>query len=326
MAYLLEGEIEQAVQVDPRHGDAQDMRRIIIEAARRRASGPADQYGAQLIDAADRGGGVVHGGRDRAQCDVDDLHDAELDVLLHGASRPYLDRRKQLDGALIGDPVAAGEADQRDALGNEMSNAAFQAQTYPVFLCERAQPRDVDKADIAGFTARYHFLEFPREHADGLIGLLRSATRRHQSVDDKLRLAPNAVDDVVDADRVGDVKDEIYEHADANRGEQHRSRHRQDRRERFGQEPGGGKRGDAVGKSAEKHAQRPLRHMIPHEAHEDARGKLRRRQGQCHQEDGEDNRHDGHGRRGDDRQNRLRDLRVRLRGKQRLRNERADGR
>src|SRR5271169_90918 len=54
MADLLESEIKQAVETDPRYGEAQDMRRVKKVAGRRGTSRPSDQNDGELIDAADR--------------------------------------------------------------------------------------------------------------------------------------------------------------------------------------------------------------------------------------------------------------------------------
>jgi len=59
MADLLESEIKQAVETDPRYGEAQDMRRVKKVAGRRGTSRPSDQNDGELIDAADRCRGIV---------------------------------------------------------------------------------------------------------------------------------------------------------------------------------------------------------------------------------------------------------------------------
>src|SRR5208282_4224076 len=107
MADLLESEIEQAVETDPRYGEAQDMRRIKKVAGRRGTTRPSDQNAGELIDAADRCRGIVDRGRERPQRDINDLDDAELDVLLHRPRRADVNRRQQLEHLPFGDAVAA---------------------------------------------------------------------------------------------------------------------------------------------------------------------------------------------------------------------------
>ena len=86
VADLFESQIEKAVEIDPGNDDPENMRRVVVVAPRWRSACPPDHYGAELIDRADRGQWIVDRRRDRPQCDVDDLHDAEFDVLLQGAS------------------------------------------------------------------------------------------------------------------------------------------------------------------------------------------------------------------------------------------------
>ena len=54
---------------------------------------------AQLVHAADRRAGIVDRGRDRAQPDIGDLNDAELDILLHGAGRTDIEGGDDVDRA-----------------------------------------------------------------------------------------------------------------------------------------------------------------------------------------------------------------------------------
>src|ERR1035441_2528309 len=77
-ADLLEGCVQQALEVDPSNAGASDARRIVEQLFRRLAGREADQNAAQLIDARDGGGRVVDGGRDRLQRNIDNLQDAKL--------------------------------------------------------------------------------------------------------------------------------------------------------------------------------------------------------------------------------------------------------
>ena len=63
MADLFEGEIEQAFKSDPWHAEAQHVRRFEVVLIGRHPAGPADEDRAQVINAADRRGWIVHGRR-----------------------------------------------------------------------------------------------------------------------------------------------------------------------------------------------------------------------------------------------------------------------
>ena len=97
---LLERGIEQAIETHPRYHEPQHMRRSVIMRWRRRAAGPADHDTAELVDAADRRAGIVDRGRYRAQPDIDDLDDAELDILLHGAGRADIEGGDEMERAV----------------------------------------------------------------------------------------------------------------------------------------------------------------------------------------------------------------------------------
>src|SRR5208282_1946589 len=153
MADLLEGEIEQAVKTDPGRDDAQDVRGIVVIALRRRPAHPADQHGAELIDRADCGRRIVDRRRNRPQGDVDDLHDAEFDVLLHRAGRADVDGVDELQLAIHGDPRAASDPEQGAALWNELADPALQPQANAVGFRQRVQAADVDEPDVAGSAA-----------------------------------------------------------------------------------------------------------------------------------------------------------------------------
>ena len=109
---------------------------LVVVAPRWRSACPPDHYGAELIDRADRGRRIVDRRRDRPQCDVDDLHDAEFDVLLQGASRAEVDRREQLKRPVLRNALAARGPQQGDASRNELTDAPLQPETDPVRLGE----------------------------------------------------------------------------------------------------------------------------------------------------------------------------------------------
>ena len=79
---------------------------IVEIAARRRAANPPNQDAAELIDAADRRGRIVDRWRNRSQRDIDDLDNAEFDILLHRAGRTNVDCGEKLERALLGDAIA----------------------------------------------------------------------------------------------------------------------------------------------------------------------------------------------------------------------------
>lgn len=66
-----------------------------LEARRRLARSQSDQDAAQLIDASNAGSGVVYNGRDRFKRDIDNLQNAELDILLQGSCGADLHRLPQ---------------------------------------------------------------------------------------------------------------------------------------------------------------------------------------------------------------------------------------
>ena len=85
--------------MDPSNAGANDARRIVEQRLRRLSGHEADQNAAQLIDTADGGGGVVNGGRDRLQRNINNLQHAKLHVLLQRSGRTKVERSKQLGGS-----------------------------------------------------------------------------------------------------------------------------------------------------------------------------------------------------------------------------------
>jgi len=65
----------------------------------------ADQDAAQLVHAVDGSAGVVHGRGDRPGRDIDDLQDAELDVVLERPRRAEVDGRAQFGASVGGQPL-----------------------------------------------------------------------------------------------------------------------------------------------------------------------------------------------------------------------------
>src|SRR5664280_232916 len=104
-ADLLKGRLQQALEVNPSNAGADDARGIVEQILRRLSGREADQNAAQLIDAVDGGGGVVDGGRDRLQGNIDNLQDAKLHVLLQRSGRAAIEGGKQIGGSFGGQTV-----------------------------------------------------------------------------------------------------------------------------------------------------------------------------------------------------------------------------
>ena len=147
-----------------------------------------------------------------------------------------------------------------------MTDAALQAQTDSKGFRGTAQPCNVDISDISRLPGAQNDLQLARKRSRRFERMDRPPNVRHQLVDHKLGLASDAINDVVDADGVGDVMNEINEPADANRRERHGACDSHDRREGLRQCAGGGQGRDAIGKGPEENAERPLRHVIAYEA------------------------------------------------------------
>jgi len=98
-ADLLQGYLQQALEVDRSNAGANDAWRIVEQLLGRLSGGEADQNAAQLIDSVDGGGGVVDRGRDRLQRHIDNLQDAKLRILLQRSGRAEVERGKQFGGS-----------------------------------------------------------------------------------------------------------------------------------------------------------------------------------------------------------------------------------
>src|ERR1035438_73004 len=77
---LVERRGEQLVKTDPRDACADDPGQVVEHRFRQLPGREADEDPAQLVYAVDRRGGIVHGGGNRFQGDVDDLQYAVFDV------------------------------------------------------------------------------------------------------------------------------------------------------------------------------------------------------------------------------------------------------
>src|ERR1700722_2182741 len=115
------------------------------------AADPADHDAAELIDATDRRARIVYRRRDRTQCDIDDLDNAELDVLLQRAGRADIDGATQPRDQVVGQPIRPRHQQQRDAGRNEMTDAALHAYADAMAAREIDQAPHVDEPYIAGY-------------------------------------------------------------------------------------------------------------------------------------------------------------------------------
>lgn len=108
------------------------MRRIVKITFRRHTVQPPDQNTAELIDTADRGGRIIYRWRDRLERDIDNLDNAEFNVLLHRAGRPDIDGREQLKLLCFGNSVRRRNFEKYNAVRNKMTYAPCYDQTNSV--------------------------------------------------------------------------------------------------------------------------------------------------------------------------------------------------
>jgi hypothetical protein len=85
MPNLLEGRIEYAGKAYPLHSETEYVWRCMIMGLWRRAANPENCNPAELIDTANSGAGIIDGGRQCAKCDIHDLNDTKLNILLQRA-------------------------------------------------------------------------------------------------------------------------------------------------------------------------------------------------------------------------------------------------
>ncbi len=102
-----------------------------------------------MIHAIDRGAGIVHGGRDGFQRDVDNLQDAELNVLLEGSGSADVDGLAQVDRGVGREPVRFRQQ-RRGCRRNELTHSTNQADLHMEDFGKRDQASRIDEADIAG--------------------------------------------------------------------------------------------------------------------------------------------------------------------------------
>lgn len=130
---------------------------------------------------------------------------------------------------------------------------------------------NVDEADVAGVRTEDRRLVSRQRRLAALLQGECPARIGHELADHQFGFARQPIHNVVDADRLRDVIDEIDEPADTDQRQLHRTRDARDRYERVRQCPRGRQRRDAVGERSEEEAERPLRGPVSGEADQNAR-------------------------------------------------------
>src|SRR5665213_1108432 len=133
MADLLKSRIEQALSPDPWNDNPDHVRWVTKQRNRDIVAQKSDHYPTELVDTGDCRARVIDRGRNRLECDVDDLDDPELEVLLHGACRSDIESRAQFVSQLGIEALLRGDAEQRDARRHEMTDPA--QKTHPHLGC-----------------------------------------------------------------------------------------------------------------------------------------------------------------------------------------------
>jgi hypothetical protein len=119
---------------------------------RRYTAYPEDHDSAELVHAADCRTWVVDCVGHRAQRNVDDLDDAELNVLLHGARRTDVEGGDEMERAVGRHALRLRDAHERNAGWHELTDAALQMHANLVGFRQINQAIDIDIADIAGLS------------------------------------------------------------------------------------------------------------------------------------------------------------------------------
>ena len=130
------------------------MRRIEHQGFGRKSADPADQDTSELIDAADRGTGIINRRRNGAQSNVDDLDDAEFNVLLHRPHRADIERSGQFHGTVAIQSAASRNHQQRNAGRNKVADRPGYSHAQVVRPGKVHEAPCVDETDIAG-----HFIQ-----------------------------------------------------------------------------------------------------------------------------------------------------------------------
>ena len=201
---LLKRRIEQAVEGYPRHEQPHYVRRRVIVKRWRYTAYPEDHDPTELIHAADGSAWVVDRGRYRAQRNVDDLDDAKLNVLLHGARRPDVEGGDQVERAVGRNALRLRHSHERNAGRHKLTDAALQMHANLVGFRKDNKAIDIDIADIAGLPIEDGRPVLCRRHFAAIRKLERTPWIGHELVDDQLGFARNSIHNVIDADREGD--------------------------------------------------------------------------------------------------------------------------
>src|SRR6516164_658796 len=133
------------------HRSSSTASQVAIRAvARRHAADPQDHNSAELVHAADRRAGIVDGGRHRAQRNVDDLDDAEFDILLHSARRADIEGADKMHRTIRRHALRLAYPHERNAGRHELAHAALHMHADAVSRRKSDEDVDIDITDIAG--------------------------------------------------------------------------------------------------------------------------------------------------------------------------------
>src|SRR5579871_4951060 len=95
------------------------------------------------------GAWIVHRGRDRAPADMDNLDDAEFDILLQCARGADIDGATQFGDQIATQTIGPRNNEQCDAGRDEMADTALHAYADAVTAREIQQVPGVDETQIA---------------------------------------------------------------------------------------------------------------------------------------------------------------------------------
>jgi len=109
-----------------------------------------------------------------------------------------------------------------------VTDAALQMYANLVGFREGDKAIEIDIADIAGLSIEDGAPTLRRRRLAAIRQLERASRIGHELVDHKFGFACNSIHDVVDADRAGNVVDEIDQPPHADQREHHGSRHGRD--------------------------------------------------------------------------------------------------
>ena len=149
-----------------------------------------------------------------------------------GSRRPQIDGGKQRCAAFRRDFVAASQLHERHAFRDEVADPTLDANGHAIHFGQGAQPFDVDESDVAGsLTCNRNIQLAPRRIpaiSAGWNGLRGSGINSSMTISVS---RSDAVDDVVYADRVGNMINKV-DHIRRRTGERAPSRLRRSAPER----------------------------------------------------------------------------------------------